>query len=194
MTRIVGVPRLLAGGQPARHEGWRAEKRKPMVSAIGGSRRAPLGAPDAASLLLRRAALFGFPGSRSNRPPSSASSWQGLIMVPGGAPPPPECSCCVHEPAGAAPRPAYATPRESAPQRTRWAEFNAGWRRGDSFVRLVPIPAEVESGMRAVGAGSGPYSALQTGSRICLRRLLSNAASGTKRLRKLAWRAFFPAA
>jgi hypothetical protein len=62
----------------------------------------------------------------------------------------------------------------------------------------VPIPAEVEmrdeSARAWPRAGSGPYSALQTGSRICLRRLLSNAASGTKRRRKLAWRAFFPAA
>jgi hypothetical protein len=29
---------------------------------------------------------------------------------------PPECSCCVHEPAGAAPRPAIKTPHERAPQ------------------------------------------------------------------------------
>ncbi len=29
---------------------------------------------------------------------------------------PPEFPCCVHEPAGAAPRPAVTTPRDGAPQ------------------------------------------------------------------------------
>jgi hypothetical protein len=29
---------------------------------------------------------FRFSGGRSNAPPSSASSWQGLVVVPGGAP------------------------------------------------------------------------------------------------------------
>jgi len=43
---------------------------------------------------------------------SSASSWRGLLVVPGGAPAPPGCPCCVHEPAGAAPRPASRTPRD----------------------------------------------------------------------------------
>jgi hypothetical protein len=35
----------------------------------------------------------------------SASSWQGLVLVPGGAPMPPECFVAT-KPAGAAPRPA----------------------------------------------------------------------------------------
>ena len=61
-------------------------------------------------------------------------------------------------------------------------------------VRSGPIPADVEMLDESARAGSGHYSALQSGSRICLRRLLSNAASGTKRRRKLVWRAFFPAA
>ena len=34
----------------------------------------------------------------------------------------------------------------------------------------------------------------QTGSPFCFRRLLSKADSGTKRRRKLTWRAIFPAA
>ncbi len=37
---------------------------------------------------------------RSRNIRSSASSWQGLVVVPGGAPVPPECPCRVHEPAG----------------------------------------------------------------------------------------------
>ncbi len=36
----------------------------------------------------------------SATPRSSASSWQGLVVVPGGAPVPPECPCRVHELAG----------------------------------------------------------------------------------------------
>src|SRR5665648_217432 len=44
----------------------------------------------------------------------TASSWRGLLMVPGGAPMPPECFTAM-KPAGAAPRPATTTPRENAP-------------------------------------------------------------------------------
>jgi hypothetical protein len=33
-------------------------------------------------------------------PKSSASSWRGLVVVPGGAPAPPECRLCVSRPAG----------------------------------------------------------------------------------------------
>ena len=51
----------------------------------------------------RRAALH--PRSSRNRG-LQASSWQGLVVDPGGAPAPPECSCCVHESAGTAPHPA----------------------------------------------------------------------------------------
>jgi hypothetical protein len=45
---------------------------------------------------------------------TSASSWQGLLVAPEGAPLPPE-RLVATKPAGAAPRPAFATPRESAP-------------------------------------------------------------------------------
>ena len=68
-----------------------------------------------ANVYRHRASLSGFPGGRSNVPPSSASSWQGLVVVPGGAPMPPECSSRVHEPAGVAPRPAIKTPHEPRP-------------------------------------------------------------------------------
>src|SRR6266567_5088836 len=52
-----------------------------------------------------------------------------------------------------------------------------------------------------LGRGCGRHSernrmsyCRQTGSPFCFRRLLSNADSGTKRRRKLTWRAIFPAA
>jgi hypothetical protein len=81
-----------------------------LPDAAGASRRANHGVlTTAAGLAFRKP---GFPSR-------SASSWQGLLVVPGGAPLPPECSCCVHEPAGAAPRPAIKAPLERAPQRTR---------------------------------------------------------------------------
>ena len=44
----------------------------------------------------------------------SASSWQGLLVAPQGVPLPPECLVATR-PAGAAPHPTFATPRESAP-------------------------------------------------------------------------------
>ena len=64
---------------------------------------------------------------------SSASSWQDLLVGPGGAPAPPECLACVTRPAGAAPRPAIKTPLERAPQRTRCCELNRAWQGGDKF-------------------------------------------------------------
>jgi hypothetical protein len=67
--------------------GWRAEKRKSYGSCLAG--RGRLSARQSRRLF-DRAALSGFAGGRSNAPPSSASSWQGLLVVPGGAPAPPE--------------------------------------------------------------------------------------------------------
>jgi hypothetical protein len=110
-------------------------------------RRAPLGAPHALkqrsgsacylrTFIRHQASLSGFAGGRSNAPPSSASSWRGLLVVPGGAPMPPECSCCVHEPAGAAPRPASRTPRDAPFKWTRWVQHNWGLgARGITYLR-----------------------------------------------------------
>ena len=74
---------------PSKHRGgWRAEKRKPMVSATvlriaaGASRRAPI-----RSILPTPGPAFRMPGF----PSRSATPRQGLLMVPGGAPVPPEC-------------------------------------------------------------------------------------------------------
>jgi hypothetical protein len=93
-------------------------------------RRAPLGAPISASPrpVRHRASLSVAGISLASSGPTrrttfrddaagrSASSWQGLVVVPGGAPVPPECLTCVAKPAGAAPRPAIKTPLERAPQ------------------------------------------------------------------------------
>src|SRR5665648_305525 len=52
----------------------------------------------------------------------TASSWRGLLVVPGGAPMPPEC-LVAKRPAGAAPRPAITTPRENAPSSGRGGDM-----------------------------------------------------------------------
>src|SRR5581483_7578679 len=74
---------------------------------------------------------------RSSRPEagsayakSSASSWRDLLVGPGGAPLPPG-SFVATKPAGAAPRPAFKTPHERAPQRTRQQQFNRVFGTGD---------------------------------------------------------------
>ena len=91
-------------------------------AALGGVLLAPpaaLGAPShgrlsAAGLAFR----FGYRAQGGQRPVApiqmSASSWQRLVVVPGGAPLPPKCLVATR-PAGAAPRPAIKTPLERAP-------------------------------------------------------------------------------
>jgi hypothetical protein len=65
---------------------------------------------------------------------SSASSWQGFIVSPGGAPAAARVPGSEPSPRGAAPHPACTTPRDSAPQRMRRAEFMGGAGRGDNAV------------------------------------------------------------
>ncbi len=82
---------------------------------------------------------------RSSRPEagsaytkSSASSWRDLLVGPGGAPLPPG-SFVATKPAGAAPRPAFKTPHERAPQRTRQQQFNRVFGTGDKPGRRGPL-------------------------------------------------------
>ena len=80
----------------------------------------------------------------------TASSWRGLLVVPGGVPVPPECLVSrLARSAGAAPVPRLTTPRESAPKRTRWAECKAaspagsklGVASGPAKISPRPLPA-----------------------------------------------------
>ena len=73
---------------PSKHEGDGAPKSANLwcPRPFCGSRRAPLGAP-IRGVLPTPGPAFRMPGF----PSRSASSWQGLLMVPGGAPVPPEC-------------------------------------------------------------------------------------------------------
>jgi hypothetical protein len=106
----------------------RAEKRKPMVSAILTDHGGRLSARHT-----RRWSAAG-PALRCRRNAGrSASSWQGFVVSPEGAPSRPEADGATHRPAGAAPHPAFTTPRDSAPQRMRWPESSAGAARGDKF-------------------------------------------------------------
>ena len=96
----------------------------------------------------------------------------------------------------------------SAEQAKRHVTINASATKGP-IQPLEPLtcdpgvlaPDDVETAVEACGlchsdvsVMNGRFILLQTGSRICLRRLLSNRASGTKRRKRLVWRAIFPAA
>jgi len=54
--------------------------------------------------------------ARTRRPILQPAPGRDSLVVPEGAPLPPECSCRVHEPAGAAPRPASTFASRSALQ------------------------------------------------------------------------------
>jgi len=93
--------------------GWRAEKRKILMARAlrhaGAFRRANHGGCGTGPCFrpVRRAA---------NAPTDpSASSWQGLLVVPEGAPLPPECLVATDTQAPHL-RPALKTPLERAPQ------------------------------------------------------------------------------
>ena len=96
--------------------GWRAERRKILWLVPCGT-RAPSGAP-VRGRFRQRAPLSSKRSDRTPPPVASASSWQGFVVSPGGAPMPPE-RLVATRPAGAAPHPAFATPRESAPSEGR---------------------------------------------------------------------------
>ena len=106
----------------------------------------------------REQAAFG----RLDRSPS-AGSRQDLIVGPGGAPVPPERSCCGHEPAGTAPRPASRTPHDAPLNWTRCAQCNRGFRGGDKppqnrhsgASRNPGNPPTCDSGYRLSPAGRG---------------------------------------
>jgi hypothetical protein len=129
----MSLARALALGLDPREGGWRAERRNLVARALrhaGASRRANMRSSSEAvahqkmrssfkpvahaicGVLRRRAALQLDPCAQAGQRPVAqksnlqASSWQVLVVDPGGAPAPPECSCCVHELAGTAPRPA----------------------------------------------------------------------------------------
>jgi hypothetical protein len=54
---------------------------------------------------------------------------------------PPECSCCVHEPAGAAPRPASRTPHDAPFKWTRSVQDKVGFAPGDKRRKICPLPS-----------------------------------------------------
>jgi hypothetical protein len=125
---------------PSNRGGWRAEKRKSYGSCLaarGASRRASRGR------FVGAGPRFPVRTSRSSRPEaggatskSSASSWQELIVVPGGAPAPPECLVERQpDPQGAAPRPASRTPHDAPFKWTRWMQHKGELARGENFPR-----------------------------------------------------------
>jgi hypothetical protein len=93
------------------------------------TRRAPLGAPHAA--LVGSGPCFTLPAQCR----SISQLLAGIHSDPGGSPEPPGRLGLRTRPAGAAPHPAFTTPRDSAPQRMRWPESSAGAARGDNSSR-----------------------------------------------------------
>ena len=71
---------------------------------------------------------------------SSGSSCQGLVEWSRGEPRCRPSAWMRPKPAGAAPRPASRTPRETPLQRTRWAESNRAPRCGDKQTRIFSLP------------------------------------------------------
>src|SRR6185312_4232565 len=96
-------PSRRAFGPPQDEGGWRAEKRKILMARAlrhaGDFRRANHGVAAPGPAFVRSVA------QRIAPTEPSASSWQGLLVAPEGAPMPPECLVATR-PAGAAPRPA----------------------------------------------------------------------------------------
>ena len=115
--------KILAGHGPRGMRGMARRKAQTYGSvSVAGTRRAPLGAPHAlkqrsgsasknAHLQRSRSACYlrhlSAPGPASSTESgltsgsaSSASSWQGLLVVPGGAPVPPEWLVSETSPAG----------------------------------------------------------------------------------------------
>ena len=74
---------------------------------------------------------------------------------------PPECSACVAEPAGTAPRPAVMTPHEIAPQRrTKVAHYRRWLGGGDKsggtiFERRSPAPHDKDGHRPRIRHGAG---------------------------------------
>jgi hypothetical protein len=91
--------------------GWRAEKRKILMARAlrhaDASRRANRD-------VCGNGPRFSSRVGNDFRLDTSASSWQGLLVVPGGAPMPPEC-LVAQGPQAPHLVPLIATPRESAP-------------------------------------------------------------------------------
>jgi hypothetical protein len=137
---------------PSQARGWRAERRNlvardPFRDRAGASRRANAafsgaGPAFAVSVPLRSFVLLGF---LSPRPAvergdrqrlmwtlrSSASSWQGLVMDPGGARRRPECFVANEARRDTAPHPASRRLMRTPLQRTRWVKHKRGLGSGD---------------------------------------------------------------
>jgi len=105
---------------------------------------------------------------------SSASSWQGPVVVPGGAPAPPECRLCM--PArGHRTSSRLTTPRETTLQRTRWMRDRGSLASGDGLHAsqtdrpcLGSVTTSHRRGRRPLAS---PYSAARRGTKSSRRPL-----------------------
>src|SRR5215831_15681554 len=97
-----------------------------------------------------------FSPARHARTPTdpSASSWQGLLMAPEGAPTPPERSCCVTSPGRRTSSRLYVRLEKRPSSGRGGAECKCDLERGDK----LPPPERGEVGLTGSQAGWGSSS------------------------------------
>ena len=134
LPRRLRVRRVRGDGAPKSANLWHPRS---LQTTAGASRRANRSVCSASGPALVRSVAH----LRADRAFSQLLA--GTPSGPGGAPMPPECLVATR-PAGAAPRPAFATPRESALQkdevRAVYARFGARGLCGDTLTRESPLP------------------------------------------------------
>jgi hypothetical protein len=82
------------------------------------------------------------PGSAKYK--SSASSWQGFLVSPGGAPLPPECRLYAAGPQGAAPHPASRRLAMAPLAGRGGAKCRGAAEGGDKFLGVIPAEASIQ--------------------------------------------------
>jgi hypothetical protein len=148
---------MLPAGLKAREvRGWRAEKRKPVAphplpDTAGASRRAMSGdfidaGPRCRPLPRWGSSLRDLADERGDSQRlvwtlrSSASSWQGLIMDPGGAPAPPGCRLHVKPARRRRTSPRITTPREAPLADEVGSRIEEVWSAGISWAQPSHSP------------------------------------------------------
>ena len=156
------------GKRPEFEGGWRAEKRKSLWLVPCGT-RAPRGAPITA--FSGTGPCFR-PVRRASHAPTepSASSWQGLLVVPEGAPLPPECLVATR-PAGAAPRPASRRLMIAPLSGRGGCSISEVWRRGlcgDKAAPSLLIPVRKPAIQRRTRGEAQAAGGKGRGIRFCI--------------------------
>jgi hypothetical protein len=108
--------------------------------AAGASRRASCGR------FQHRAPLSSKRPDRTPPPVASASSWQGLLVVPGGAPMPPGCRSCEDQPAGHRTSSRFTTPHDAPLNGRGGCSVMELWRAGITSIKIQSSPPGLSRG------------------------------------------------